>query len=376
MAFRSNSVRAPSGAHQNGATARLKSVEFEVKHLTINHIFTGTIRAEPPAHVLAHHSRKGIPMFRKTVIAGLAALAPAIGLAAEPAPAEATPPPTPEHTITGNVGLFSQYIFRGLTQTNRNPAVQGGFDYAHSSGFYAGTWASNISWLRENASTRAGGVTVANGTYGDGGSLEWDFYGGYKGTVKDFSYDVGTLYYWYPGKINEVFALAPAPFNNVPKADTWEIYAGGGWKWLTAKFSYSIMNKTFGVLDSRGTWYLDLSANVPLGDYYKPLTGFTAMAHWGYQKYRGTDPRNVGFAPAYGGATPNNDTIASYKDVKLGLSYALPKDFTVGAYYSKAYNANTLGYGSVTEASGGGLFGPYPHNIAKSTGTVYVQKTF
>ncbi|MGZ5126573.1 MAG: TorF family putative porin, partial [Burkholderiales bacterium] len=76
-------------------------------------------------------------MFRKTVIAGLAVLAPAIGLAAEPAPAEATPPPTPEHTITGNVGLFSQYIFRGLTQTNRNPAVQGGFDYAHSSGFYA-----------------------------------------------------------------------------------------------------------------------------------------------------------------------------------------------------------------------------------------------
>src|SRR3977135_2089821 len=127
-------------------------------------------------------------MFRKTVIAGLAALAPAIGLAAEPAPAEATappttaaatPPPTPEHTITGNVGLFSQYIFRGLTQTNRNPAVQGGFDYAHSSGLYAGTWASNISWLRENASTRAGGVTVASGTYGDGGSLEWDFYGGY-----------------------------------------------------------------------------------------------------------------------------------------------------------------------------------------------------
>src|SRR6476646_12262702 len=158
-------------------------------------------------------------MFQKTAIAGLVAAALGSGLAQAQTPAA----PASPHTLTGNMGLYSQYIFRGLTQTNRKPAVQGGFDYAHSSGFYAGTWASNISWLRENASTRAGGVTVANGTYGEGGSLEWDFYGGYKGTVKDFSYDVGTLYYWYPGKINEVFALAPAPFNNVPKADTWEI---------------------------------------------------------------------------------------------------------------------------------------------------------
>lgn len=313
-------------------------------------------------------------MFRKTVIAGLfAALTPATGLAGE---AEATPAPTPDHNFTGNVGLFSQYIFRGLTQTDRNPALQGGFDYAHKSGFYAGTWASNISWLRENASARVGGITVSNGTYGQGGSLEWDFYGGYKGSVGDFSYDVGTLYYWYPGKINQIFSLAPPPFNNVPKADTWEIYAGAGWKWLTGKFSYSVMDKTFGVLDSRGTWYLDLSANVPLGDFSKPLTGITLIAHWGWQRYRGTDPRNVGFAPAYGGVTPNNNTISSYKDVKVGASYALPKDFTVGAYYTRAYDANKLAYGGVTEPGGGGLFGPFPRNIAKGTGTVYLQKTF
>src|SRR5437762_3247023 len=57
--------------------------------------------------------------------------------------------PQPEHTITGNVGLFSQYIFRGLTQTNENPALQGGFDYAHISGLYAGVWGSNISWISD-----------------------------------------------------------------------------------------------------------------------------------------------------------------------------------------------------------------------------------
>lgn len=306
-------------------------------------------------------------MFRKTVMAGMlaAALAPGMAAAAEP---------PPEHTLTGNVGLFSQYIFRGLTQTDRHPALQGGFDYAHSSGFYAGTWASNISWLKENATTLVGGVPAVAGTYGQGGSLEWDFYGGYKATFGDFGLDLGTLYYWYPGKIQPLMATLAPPFNDVPKANTWEAYAGASWKWLSAKFSYSLMDETFGVRDSDGTWYFDLSANIPLGDFAKALTGFTINAHWGYQKYSGTDPRNVGFA--VGGVTPDNDTLYSYKDVKLGVSYALPKDFTVGAFYSKAYDANVLGYGSVGEIGAGGFRGPFPRSIAKGTGTVFVQKTF
>ena len=53
----------------------------------------------------------------------------------------------PDWTFTGNVGLFSQYVFRGISQTNEKPALQGGFDLGHKSGFYVGTWASNISWL-------------------------------------------------------------------------------------------------------------------------------------------------------------------------------------------------------------------------------------
>ena len=304
-------------------------------------------------------------MFKKTVIAGAlaAALTPAAVLAGDA--------PPPEHTITGNVGLFSQYIFRGLTQTNRKPALQGGFDYAHSSGFYAGTWASNISWLRENASFIAGGVPFQQGTYGEGGSLEWDFYGGYKFTLSDFGFDVGTLYYWYPGKINPAVAAASAPFE-VPRADTWEVYAAASWKFVTAKFSYSLMDKTFGVNDSNGTYYLDLSANVPLGDYVKPLTGFTLNAHWGWQKYTGTDPRNF----VVGGRRLSNDDVFSYKDVKIGLTYALPKDFSIGAFYSKAYDANVLGYGSYTEVGAGGFTGAFPRNVAKGTGTIFLQKTF
>ena len=281
-------------------------------------------------------------MFKKTVIAGVLAAAATTGVASA-----AEPEPTPDYTLTGNVGLFSQYIFRGLTQTNRDPALQGGFDFAHKSGFYLGTWASNISWLSDS------------GAYRSGGSLEWDFYGGWKPTFGDFTFDIGTLYYWYPG--DAAFSVPGAPAGN-PKADTWEVYTGVGWKWLNAKFSYSIQNKTFAVRDSSGTWYLDLSANVPLGDFYKPLTGVTFIAHYGIQKYSGTDPRTR--------ALGSNDDIYSYDDWKIGLSYALPKDFTIGAFYTDTSGANRLGYGSVGEG------GAYPRNIAKGTGTIYIQKTF
>ena len=298
-------------------------------------------------------------MFRKTVIAGLsaAALAPALGFAQQPAApgtspgssaasAPAAPAPASVHTLTGNIGFFSQYIFRGLTQTDRDPALQGGFDYAHASGLYAGTWASNISWLRDQATP----------AYSRGGSLEWDFYGGYKGTFgkSDFSYDLGTLYYWYPGTANPAAGIPGAPSI---KANTWEVYAGVGWKWLTAKYSYSISNKTFAVRDSRGTWYLDLSANVPLGEFVKPLDGVTLMAHWGKQDYDGNDGR----------LAASNDAVFSYEDWKLGLSYTLPQNFTVGAFYTDTSGAKSVGYGTA---------GGYPRNIARGTGTVYVQKTF
>ncbi|HWD36284.1 MAG TPA: TorF family putative porin, partial [Casimicrobiaceae bacterium] len=56
-----------------------------------------------------------------------------------------TKPQSP-FSVAGNLGIFSQYVFRGLTQTDRKPAFQGGFDVTHSNGLYAGTWGSNISW--------------------------------------------------------------------------------------------------------------------------------------------------------------------------------------------------------------------------------------
>ncbi len=307
-------------------------------------------------------------MFKKTLKAGALAAAIALpGLAfGQAAPAADAKPaePKPAYTLTGNVGIFSQYIFRGMTQTGRKPALQGGFDFAHESGFYLGTWGSNISWLKENTTTAAGAVS---GTYGEGGSLELDFYGGYKWSLPhDFVIDVGGLYYWYPGNINPAAQLAAAP-NSVPKGDTFELYIAPSWKWVTFKYSRSMLDHTFAVTNSKGTGYFELNANPPIGD-----TGLTVNLHVGYQKFTGTDPRNA----AVGGAARSNDSVASYKDYKVGLSYALPKDFTVGAFWSKAAGADVCGYGAYTQSGLGCASGPYPSNLAKSTGTVFVQKTF
>ncbi|HET9415734.1 MAG TPA: TorF family putative porin [Pseudolabrys sp.] len=263
-------------------------------------------------------------MFKKTAIAGLVAAALGSGLAQAQAPAA----PASPHTITGNIGFYSQYIFRGLNQTDGDPALQGGLDYSHTSGFYLGTWASNVSWLRDF------------GAYTGGASLEWDFYGGMKGTFgkSDFGWDVGLLNYYYPGTV------APG----VTKANTLEAYGAVTWKWLSAKYSYSIEN-TFGVPNSDGTWYLDLSANFPVTDK------FSVQAHYGMQEFNG-DTAGV-----------SNDSFASYKDWKIGATYALPKDFTVGAFYTDTdMNATQTAFYTT----------PAGRFLGKERFTVFISKTF
>jgi uncharacterized protein (TIGR02001 family) len=256
----------------------------------------------------------------------IASVAVAAALALPPALATAQSSP---HSVTGNVGFFSQYIFRGLKQTDGKPALQGGFDYAHSSGIYAGTWASNVSWLSDSPAIT--GYTSS--------SLEWDFYGGYKGSVGDFGYDVGLLYYWYPGRVADGFF----------DADTLEAYGALSWKWLTAKLSYSLGDETFGVPDSDGTYYLDLAANFPVTDK------LALQAHYGIQKFTGDN------------ALGSNDTVASYKDWKLGATYALPQSFTVGAFYTDTDMDSTQ---EAFYTNAGGRF------LGKETFTVFVQKTF
>lgn len=88
-----------------------------------------------------------------------------------------------DDTFSGNVSYTSDYVWRGISQTNRNWALQGGFDYAAPIGLYVGTWASNVSF---------------------GGGIEMDFYGGFANELEmGLSYDVGANYYAYPKSMDE-----------------------------------------------------------------------------------------------------------------------------------------------------------------------------
>jgi uncharacterized protein (TIGR02001 family) len=94
--------------------------------------------------------------------------------------------PKSPHTFSANVALATEYVFRGVTQSNEDPAIQGGMDYSHASGFYVGAWASNIEF---NAGTS------------DAASIEIDVYGGFAGEFSNgIGWDIGGLYYWYPGQ--------------------------------------------------------------------------------------------------------------------------------------------------------------------------------
>jgi uncharacterized protein (TIGR02001 family) len=181
------------------------------------------------------------------------------------------------------------------------------------------------------------------GAYTGGASLELDIYGGYKGTIgkTDFGYDVGLLYYWYPGT-----RVAGAT-----KADTLEVYGALSWKWLSAKLNYVISDEAFGVSDADGTYYLDFTATYPI-----PNTKLTLIGHFGMQKFTGN-----------GGA---NDTNASYEDWKIGVNYSLPKDFTVGLFYTDtSMDAAQTAFYTTPAAAGS-------RELGKGTATVFVQKTF
>lgn len=249
------------------------------------------------------------------------------GLIAMPTGAMAAEPPPSPHTFTANVGLYSQYVFRGLTQTGEDPALQGGMDYAHASGFYVGVWGSNVSWLEDYQGYNKG-------------SLEIDIYGGFRNSIGNtgLTYDLGILRYQYPGD-------RPAGITN---ANTTELYAALGWKWFTAKYSHSISDATFGFANSRGSSYIDLSASVPIAE-----TGLTAGVHWGKQDYDGAA----------------NDPF-DYEDWKVSLTYdlgkisAVTKGVTVGVAYTDTNAAET----AYTDLNG--LY------MGDSQTTVWISKTF
>jgi uncharacterized protein (TIGR02001 family) len=132
----------------------------------------------------------------------LAGAANAADLAVEPAPIAEV---APAWDVAFGVAGLSDYVFRGISQTRNDPAIQG-YAELQAYGFYAGVWGSNVKFN-------------ANG-YSDPSS-EVDFYGGYRATLGPVGIDVGGLYYWYPGERS----TSAGGFRNIRETDYWEIYA-------------------------------------------------------------------------------------------------------------------------------------------------------
>ena len=198
-----------------------------------------------------------------------------------------TKAPEPDYTLSYNVGVVSDYRFRGISQTSFKGALQAGVDFAHKSGFYLGAWGSNINWIKDYV-----GATD--------GSLEIDLYGGYKGAItKDLSFDVGVIGYQYPSNT----AGNVAGFVN---ANTTEVYGALTYSIVTAKYSQSTGNFIANT-NSSGSGYLEVAANFDLG------SGLTLTPHVGRQYIS-----NVNNAGDY-----NDYSLTIAKDFGNGLSVSL-----------------------------------------------------
>lgn len=251
---------------------------------------------------------------RKVILAAatLAAFASPLSVSTANAQAAATAPASP-HTFTGNVSVVSDYRFRGISQTYKLPALQGGFDYSHASGFYVGNWNSSVSGL----------------SFPNGASLEMDLYGGWKTEFANgVGLDIGGLYYYYPGSY-----YSTANGNNKPKYNNFELYAGLSYKWLSAKYSYATTDY-FGATGSA------FGLN-PLGLNPPPTNGLQGVNANGAGTGNFTGSNNAGskgsqyfelnanyeVAPKFtlnghvGHLSVKNFTGFSYTDYKLGVSY-------------------------------------------------------
>ncbi len=232
-----------------------------------------------------------------------------------------TAPAAPE--VTYNVGVVSQYRYRGIAQTHGDAALQGGVDYANANGFYAGAWGSTIKWIKD-ASLGTNGKEAK-------GPVELDLYAGYKFEAAGVAYDVGYLRYQYAGNTYK----DAAPLANV-NANTDEIYGSATYVVFTAKYSHAISN-LFGWGDSRGSHYVDLSATFDLGN------GYTLVPHAGRQVIEGANH----------GYSYNDYALTLNKDLGSGLSTSLAAISTSGkkevfettskTLYNTAKNALVVG---------------------------------
>jgi hypothetical protein len=266
--------------------------------------------------------------------------------------------------ITANVSVVNDYRYRGISQSNFKPAIQGGFDYAHESGFYIGNWNSSISWIGD-AYGPNGGISGKGNTAGQvSAPIEMDFYAGFKKELigEGFATDVGFLQYYYPNSgIPNTGGLSASP-------NTSEFYVAQNFTFgpVTgfAKVSYAV-STLFGTVNSSGSYYPDLTVNYDTGVWGLALNG-----HVGYQYVAGNAPTGSGVTNYVGNSISgvSNGTLYSYTDWKFGVT----KDFGGGLSGALAY----VGTNAATYKGGYSYSSPSGNNLGKSTGLISLTKTF
>lgn len=274
-------------------------------------------------------------MKKSLIAAAVATVCAASAFAQEAAPA-------PEHTFTANVGIVSDYLFRGISQTDGNPAIQGGVDYSHSSGIYVGTWLSSISWISDQIQSVGGQAHYPT---------EMDVYAGFRSTfADDFGYDVGVITYNYPGSgRNAAPGGYVSPF-------TAEIYGALSWKFLSVKYSQVVSDNfvawgfTDGTAKSKNSNYIEANLAYDLGD------GWGLSGHIGHQKVKDFD-----------GVNSPGKVDAGYTDWNVGVT----KDIGFGVVGLKYSETDAK---SCNEAGGAYCWSGY--DVSKGRALATFTKTF
>jgi uncharacterized protein (TIGR02001 family) len=211
---------------------------------------------------------------------------------------------------SANVAFTTDYRFRGISQTDRDFALQGGFDYAWDSGVYIGTWASNVDGFSSNPID------------GDGGAqAELDFYAGYGFAITDtLSFDFNTLYFYYPGA---------STAGNQPEIDYWEFTPGISYsgETLSAGLSVSYSDDFFG--ESGDAFYYNGTVDVPLTDY------LALGLHAGYQTIDDNEafgtPDYADWSISLGTSMFGLDWSVAYVDTDLSYDECFGGDNLCGA---------------------------------------------
>jgi hypothetical protein len=227
---------------------------------------------------------------------------------AAPAFAQDAEAPDPEVTVTGSATITSDYRFRGISQTDKEMAVQGGLTIAHKSGVYVGTWASNLSgW----------------GTFG-GANMELDLIAGYKLPLSDnATLDVGLTWYMYPGGADKTDFAEPYV----------KLSGTAGPATLTAGVAYAPKQEAL------GRWY-ETGADAAAGVYNRPGAKDDNLYVWGDAAValKGTPltaKAHIGYSDGNPGLGPNATSVAptgKYWDWSLGVD-ATWRNLTIGVSY-------------------------------------------